>query len=662
MSLLKFMGLEEPIYGNYAKGILYVICEIFWKVMHAVGEFIDVVTGIFYKLAGSQYLGSGSETLVEEQDLLSQLFNQNIVSDLSLFMLLIASSLMVMFGVGAIVKQLYFSKVEKRSMADVIKNMVLGFIFLVCLTPLSMFAISSISTISSAIIGIFGDTTNVSLADLLFNASFSGDAVAAYNQVYETEITSWTQMENNFVFDLIYGGAEVDINFYWYLYLLGGTVVLYNLIVMVLRLVRRIFMVIILYITAPVYVARMVDDGGAKFKEWKNKAVGELISVVGTIISFMVLVSLIGVISDLQIIEIVENAATPVSFAATNIMPLAETVEPSETVVNSTAALINNATKIFLVMAGASVAKDSGELLSDVFKSANEESSSMLEGIFNRLGPKETSTTKTESSTPRTRVITRTSSSTRKVINYTEALPSSSTERSSGPTITNNNRNTFNNNISNINRQTTNIQNRANVNVTDSGTKPSTEGIKSANFRDSTGENNKVTDALNREFINEIRGENKKIRNEWEFVKGGNTTSSNQVVKEFEHASNELNSSIATGEQSKIKQSMNKYAEAYRKEEKVAKEGYREFAGKSSKLTNDLSAKQQQELKKISSAYHKAQVDYSKTARKLNEVSQGNMSASDALRIKERADKQREKLMDASSRASQFYNNQKRGE
>ena len=106
---------------------------------------------------------------------------------------------------------------------------------------------------------------------------------------------------------------------------------------------------------------------------------------------------------------------------------------------------------------------------------------------------------------------------------------------------------------------------------------------------------------------------------------------------------------------------MNQYAQAYRNEEKIAKEGYRDFVGKSSKLSSDLSAKQQEELRNISSAYRKAQVDYGKTARKLSEVSAGNMSAAEALRIKERADKQREKLMEASSKANDFYNNQKKG-
>ena len=63
--------------------------------------------------------------------------------------------------------------------------------------------------------------------------------------------------------------------------------------IMAFRLVKRIFNVIILYITGPIYVARMVDDGGVKFKEWKNRAVGELISVVGTVVAFMILISII---------------------------------------------------------------------------------------------------------------------------------------------------------------------------------------------------------------------------------------------------------------------------------------------------------------------------------------------------------------------------------
>ena len=224
MSLVRFLtgAVDTSAYDHVAKGILYVIYDVLWKIMYAIGSLVDVITGLFYKLAGLDYLGSGSETLVEEQDLLSQLFNQNIVSGFSLFMIIAALLLTSVFGVAAVVREMYFSKTENRKvMVDVIKNMVLGAIFLMCLTPITMFAISSISTLTPLIAGIFGDTSETSIADLMFNISFSGDAIAAYNEIYTADITSWTQIEGNFLFDLAYGGHSVDITFYWYVYFLG---------------------------------------------------------------------------------------------------------------------------------------------------------------------------------------------------------------------------------------------------------------------------------------------------------------------------------------------------------------------------------------------------------------------------------------------------------
>lgn len=649
MSFINFLGLSDETYGDYAKGILYVICEIINKLIKGIGTLIDVITGLFYKIAGSTYLGSGSEVLVEEQDLFSKLFNQNIVSDLSLFMIVISISLMALFGTAAVVKQLYFSKDDRKSLTDVIKNMILGFIFLVVLTPLAMLAISSISALMPLIIGMFGDNSNVSLSDLLFNASFSGNAIEAYNAMYEAEITTWKEIDNNFIFDIFYGTNTTGITFYWYAYFLGATVVLYNLVLMTFRVVKRIFNVIILYVTGPIYVARMVDDGGFKFKEWKNKALGELMSIVGTVVAFMLLISLVGVINEVELVSVAVNGS---SILDTGIRALAE-----ENTVNETALLTNNLTKMFLIMAGTSVAKDSGELFGNIFKSTDE-NGTLLEGIFNRLGTKESSvTTKSESSAPRTRVITRNTTTTRKIIDYTESVPSSRSEHGSlggGNNINNHAHNTINTTVNNVDRHITNIQNRSNVNVKGE----SSTGAKTGNYKAGSQAPTKV---LDRGFANYVR-ENDKIRNEWDMMKGENSASSREVVKEFESASKELESSIGTGEQSKIRNSMNRYVEAYKAEEKIAKEGYRDFAGKSAKLGNDLSFKQQSELKKISAAYQKAQVDYTKTARKLGEVSSGNMSTSDALRLKENADKQREKLMEASSRANDFYNQQKKGD
>ncbi len=659
MSFINFLGLDDPNYGNYAKGILYVIYDILWKIVNAVGSLIDVVTGLFYKLTGTTYLGSGSSELVEQQDLLTKLFNENIISTFSVFMMITAVVLMTIFGTIAVVKQNYLSKQEARSTASIIKNMILAFVFILCLTPISLFLISSVTTISSSIVDLFGGSKDVSLADLLFNSSFSGDPINAYNTMYTTEITNWTQMDSNFLFDLDYGTVETNVTFYWYVYLLGGGVILYNLIVIAFGLVKRIFMILILYIVAPVYAAKMVDDGGAKFKEWKNKALSELISIVGTVISFMILISLIGVISDMELV----STTTEVSGGLSGAISEGET----QTTINTTALLMNNLTKILLVMAGTAVAKDSGSLLGNAFKGANDDSNSLLEGIFNRLGPKEFDKSGKEQTAPRTRVITKTTTTTRNITDFSADIPISEGNREPKINVTNNQRNSFNTNVNNIDRHINNIQNRSNINVAATSSNDSTSSsIKSGNYRTITSGDEKAkvkpTDALNQSFINSYKQENSKMRKEWELVKGKNSSDSSAVVKEFEGASKELDSAIGSADANKVKASMTKYVTAYKKEEKIAKEGYKEFAGKSIKLSNDLSTQQQKELKNISNAYKKAQMDYGKTARKLTEVSRGNMSVADALGVKEKADKQREKLMEASSRASQFYNNIKKGE
>ena len=670
MSFINFLGLDDPGYGNFAKGILYVIYELLWKVVYAVGKLVDAVTGLFYKLAGLDYLGSGSESLVEETDLLSQLFNQNIVSNVSLFMILASVSLMTIFGTAAVVKRLYFTKGEVKSTVDIIKNMVMASVFLIFLTPIALFAISSISTVTTVIASLFGTDMSVSIADVMFKSSFSDDPIAAYNAMYSaqvaegvewTDITSWTQIANSdFLFELEYGSSST-VDFYWYVFLIGGGIVLYNVIVIAFRLVKRLFNVIVLYLLGPIYVAKMVDDGGIKFKEWKNKALSELVSVVGTVVGFMILISLVSVIDTLELIE-VGSPSAGTEGGGLGVVSLVDSIV-EETDTNSTIVLINNIAKMILLMAGTSVAKDSGELLGNLFKNANEEGNALLEGIYEKLSSKENKSSSNNSQTPRTRVITKNTTTTRRIIDYSQDVPLPTNSGKPNVNVTNNQRNNFNTTVNNIDRKTTNLQNRTNLSISE-GNRAPTPGVKQGTYKqvsnDSVKSKINPADVLNQTFKT-YKNENDKLRNEWEFVKNGNSSDSKQVVKDFESASKDLDASITTGEQNKIKASMSKYVDAYKKEEKVAKEGYKDFAGKSAKLSNDLTTKQQEELRNISNAYRKAQVDYGKTARKLSQVSEGNMSATEALRVKERADKQRAKLMEASSKANDFYNNQKKG-
>lgn len=484
MSFIHFLGLDDPGYGNFAKGILYVIYEILWNIVYAVGKLVDSLTGIFYKLAGLDYLGSGSETLVEEKDLLSQIFNQNIISNVSLFMILASITLMAVFGGIAVLKRLYFSKGEAKSTVDIIKNMVVATIFLIFLTPLALFVISTISTVTTLVASAFGSDMNVSLADAMFRTSFSGDPIEAYNVIYGTgvsewtDITSWVEIKNSgFLFDLKYSGL-VDTEFYWYIYLLGGGVVLFNIVVLSFRLVKRLFNIVVLYLIGPVYVAKMVDDGGVKFKEWKNKAVAELVSIIGTVVGFMILLSLVGMIDGL---EIIETASDPGVSGEIGVLAMAE----ENVVQNSNVLLINNLARMLLLMAGTAVAKDSGELLGNLFKTQNEESVGLLEGIYEKLSKSNKSTSTTTNAAPKTRVITKNTTTTRRIIDYSESIPAPSADGQKN-TITNNQTNTFNTSVNNTDNRTVNLQNRTNVSLNGTNVVPR-EGIKTGAYREKIG-------------------------------------------------------------------------------------------------------------------------------------------------------------------------------
>jgi len=141
------------------------------------------------------------------------------------------------------------------------------------------------------------------------------------------------------------------------------------------------------------------------------------------------------------------------------------------------------------------------------------------------------------------------------------------------------------------------------------------------------------------------------------------TKAATNVVKEYAKANTNLSSAIQSGDSTKLQQSLSEYTKAYAKEAEILSDNYRKFENKASaSMKSEISSQTKQELKNITNAYRKAQMDYNKTATKLNQYAGERMSTADALKMKEQADKQRERLMNASNKAAQFYENQKKGE
>ena len=149
----------------------------------------------------------------------------------------------------------------------------------------------------------------------------------------------------------------------------------------------------------------------------------------------------------------------------------------------------------------------------------------------------------------------------------------------------------------------------------------------------------------------------------WKFMDAATSKAASGAVKEYAKANSSLTSAINSGDSTKLQQSLTEYTKAYSKEAEVLSSNYRQFEQRAnSSMKSEISAQTKQELKNISQAYRKAQMDYSKTANKLSQYAGERISTADALKMKEQADKQRERLMSASNKAAQFYENQKKGE
>lgn len=65
----------------------------------------------------------------------------------------------------------------------------------------------------------------------------------------------------------------------------------------ILQFIQRIFVIIVLYLTSPFFVAMIPIDGGAKFREWKNMFAAYMVSAFGPILSMKIYLILVPMIT-----------------------------------------------------------------------------------------------------------------------------------------------------------------------------------------------------------------------------------------------------------------------------------------------------------------------------------------------------------------------------
>ena len=648
---MNFLSLVGKGYENTARGILYVIYEVVWKLTYYVLSLIDEITKLFYKVAGINV----NDGVVEKSSIIDQILGQNVITTAYVILLIFALGLILVFSLVMVIRSI--TREEHKSLGPLFKNMALAFLLLAVMGPVVLFAISAVSNIAVWIAGL-GSDNNISISDVIF--SNSGNLIEVYNTVFETTVTSFRELGNGFLYDLMYldyatlPEGTTQLAYHWYISLLGGAFVLYNLGYIVFEMVKRLFNIVILYVASPFTISKMVLDDGKSFREWQSKLIYEFILLLAQISTFMIFVALVNVINSIDLDSLASGSVTPEDTGGLGDIyePLPGETPDTETVTTNFS-LLNGVGRTLIIMAAVSVTRSSATMLAQLLKGKETKTDALLENVLTKIS------SRASQPATRTRTITRNTTTTKRETVFVESQGPGSNQGafSSGG----------GSNIGGGNKSSGTTTNHITQNVTISNKFNSTNTINNRTAREGIAKGSysgeKIAPA--NVYINTTRTPEitPNTTNEWKMMDKTATNMANNMINDYKSASNNFSAAISSNDSSKIQQSFTDYAAAYKKEAEILADNYRKFEQKATvSMTSEISKQTKEELKNISNSYRKAQMDYAKTASKLQQMNGERISTSDALKMKEQADKQRERLMSASNKAAHFYENQKKGE
>ncbi len=599
--------LPNPYIDVVFEGFKKTIYFFLTKIMNAILAFIDSIVSLF-----NFFSGTGSE-----EGLLTSIFKNSAISKAYINISLIAFILMLLFAVITIIKQDYFDHETPKSKAPIIKNMILGFFLFLVIVPATSLILRLVSIITGGLYGVISGSDPTSITEIL-KAPFVD---------FESSI------------EIIEPGGQPI----FFVLLVGALFVGWNLLYMVMDLIKRIFNIIILFVMAPFDIAYIVSDDGVRFKKWKDKALSQIVSIVGIIASFSVFGIVVSLIGNMQIVS-AGGDTTVTTLLRDNYLFM-----------------------IILLMGGSLVIKDTSKMISElsggnnIFKSSVTQNLSsyynenkVFDGGKNiaKADPQTILKTKTQtgkrtvSFTQRGNKKTISTTGTSKTgVNYPGVAPNTGNmpgvnDTSSGIRV---------------NKKTNNNKLQERINIGSGTNYPRIDGHVSGKYNNDN--NNSIGAILNKGF--DMSKNNASLSldksNEDYSVKTTNVDYDN-VSRDF---AKKISSSGSTQGVSNI---VLQYVDVANKEKNSIQKEMKQKSNDIAPLKKDFSDSQKVKYESVSSNYKKAQSDYSKTTSKIQTLaSTPGVNSSDIVRMKEKADRQRQTLMNASNKASSFYKETKGG-
>ena len=276
-----------------------LIMQVFLWILRA----IDGIMELFSALSGITKINYQGEQI----NLVEFLVGDSTVSKVFWCVFILAIGLGCVFAIIALVKNML---ANNRNISSIVGKFFLGMLGTLVMLIVVILGIIISNSLLVLIAEIFNIDTSVRLSETLFNICV-GDWLNGYS-VAEIDFNTITvrdilgEYDPNTVFGVFPTSWKMNgmINpntFMYFPALLMIFGVGFALIKAIAKLVKRVYELIFMYVTMPMFMSTLPLDDGARFNTWRETFVTKVVLTYGTVFSVSIFVLILPMISEMQI-------------------------------------------------------------------------------------------------------------------------------------------------------------------------------------------------------------------------------------------------------------------------------------------------------------------------------------------------------------------------
>ncbi len=284
------------------------LLQIFLWILRA----LDGITELFSSLTGITKISYRGQ----EINLIEFLVGDSTVSKVFWCVFILAIGLSCMFAIIALIKNMLSNT---RNVSNIIGKFFLSLLGTMAMLVVVILGILISNSLLVLIADIFQIDTSVSLSARIFDLCV-GDWLNEYS-VVEIDFNTVTvkqifgEYDESSMFGVFPTAWKMNgmINPETFLYFPAFLVVFglgFALIKAIIRLVKRVYELLFMYTTMPMFLSTLPLDDGARFRSWRESFLTKVVLTYGTVFSVSIFALLLPMISDMHIEGISEMGNT----------------------------------------------------------------------------------------------------------------------------------------------------------------------------------------------------------------------------------------------------------------------------------------------------------------------------------------------------------------